>query len=234
MPKITRAEDLFWPTPGHPVETIANLDAIPIAECGEEMVELKSACPTIDILPMGPFGRTGNSSLWSRRSVADRLNQVQQEIVARRPEVRLVVVDAWRSPSRQTRMHHMARFIFRCRYPGLSAALIREAANKYVAAPDAIAPPPHSTGGAVDVRLYDVSRKRHLPMGSASRTDHDGVTGTARENRVFLSEVMNAAGFSNYEEEWWHWSYGDSGWALRTNRETAIFGRTQPPETSGR
>jgi len=122
-------------------------------------------------------------------------------------------------------------FIFRCRYPYLPAALIREAANKYVAAPDAIAPPPHSTGGAIDLRLRYV-RGGDLPMTGPPRTDHERVTGAARESRALLSKVMNGAGFSNYEEEWWHWSYGDSGWTLRTNRPEAIFGRTNPPTRS--
>lgn len=29
-----------------------------------------------------------------------------------------------------------------------------------------------------------------------------------------------------YEEEWWHWSFGDSGWALRTGAAHAVYGGT--------
>jgi len=66
-------------------------------------------------------------------------------------------------------------------------------------------------------------------MAGPPRTDHESVTGADRENRALLCTVMNAAGFSNYEEEWWHWSYGDSGWRLRANHEKAIYGRVARP-----
>jgi D-alanyl-D-alanine dipeptidase len=228
MPKIRRAEDLFWPTPGHPVETIDNLDRIPIVECGEPLIRLADACPELLLRPMGPFGRTERKILWSRQSVADRLTAAQLTLGERRPGARLIVVDAWRSPERQVQMHRVARFIFRCRYPTLPAHLIREAANKYVATPDALAPPPHSTGGAVDLRVQGPDG-RDLPMGAASRTADDRVTGAARKNRALLCAAMEAAGFSNYEEEWWHWSYGDSGWALRSNQPMALYAKIRLP-----
>jgi zinc D-Ala-D-Ala dipeptidase len=28
----------------------------------------------------------------------------------------------------------------------------------------------------------------------------------------------------NYPTEWWHWSYGDSYWALTTGAPAAIYG----------
>ena len=65
--------------------------------------------------------------------------------------------------------------------------------------------------------------------GGAARTEFENLPEEQRANRRLLRDAMEAAGFSNYEEEWWHYSYGDSGWALRTNRETAFFGRTAPP-----
>ena len=35
--------------------------------------------------------------------------------------------------------------------------------------------------------------------------------------------LMTAAGFVNYSEEWWHYSYGDRLWA-RTFGKTPIYG----------
>jgi D-alanyl-D-alanine dipeptidase len=32
------------------------------------------------------------------------------------------------------------------------------------------------------------------------------------------------AGFSNCYDEWWHWSYGDAGWACRLGHSHAIYG----------
>jgi D-alanyl-D-alanine dipeptidase len=35
---------------------------------------------------------------------------------------------------------------------------------------------------------------------------------------------MAEAGFSNCYDEWWHWSYGDAGWAVRLGHPQAIYG----------
>ena len=231
MAKIKRAEDLFWPTPGHLVETITNLDAIPIAENGEPLIVLQTAFPALIIRPLGKR-EEADTSLWARESVGSRLVNAQERLSASQTGLQLVVVDAWRPPGEQRKWHRRARILFRLLHPTWPAALIREAANKYVAAPDAVAPPPHSTGGAIDVRLWDKQGKE-IPMGrwtgGAARTEFENLPEEQRANRRLLRDAMEAAGFSNYEEEWWHYSYGDSGWALRTNRETAFFGRTAPP-----
>ena len=43
---------------------------------------------------------------------------------------------------------------------------------------------------------------------------------------------MTEAGFSNCYDEWWHWSYGDAGWARRLCLPHAIYGlvANPPPE----
>jgi D-alanyl-D-alanine dipeptidase len=45
----------------------------------------------------------------------------------------------------------------------------------------------------------------------------------ARRNRNMLIRLMSGFGFANYRREWWHWSYGDWGWAL-ANRRKPIYG----------
>jgi D-alanyl-D-alanine dipeptidase len=44
------------------------------------------------------------------------------------------------------------------------------------------------------------------------------------KNRQMLIDIMSEAGFSNYPGEWWHWSYGDSAWAVRVGAENAPYG----------
>jgi len=41
---------------------------------------------------------------------------------------------------------------------------------------------------------------------------------------MLLVETMLEAGFSNCRDEWWHYSYGDAGWAVRTGRDSCIYG----------
>ena len=60
-------------------------------------------------------------------------------------------------------------------------------------------------------------------------TSFPGISKEARLNRRILITAMSAAGFTNYLGEWWHWSYGDSAWAVRIGRHTAIYGKVEHP-----
>lgn len=45
----------------------------------------------------------------------------------------------------------------------------------------------------------------------------------ARNNRRLMYSVMTQAGFANYPEEWWHWSYGDQMWAANLGESEAVY-----------
>jgi D-alanyl-D-alanine dipeptidase len=221
--RITCPEDLFHPTADHPVETIANLDAVAVHDNGEPLVDLRFACPTLLF---------AEKRLFARQSVAERLNIAQMWLTHHHAPCRLWIREAYRDTVRQQRYHLLARRIARLMHPFWSREMIRELANKYVAAHDAFSPPPHATGGAIDVNLY-LTPILVAPMGTrsfpAAHRDYPLVTPEERGHRMVLRNAMEYAGFSNYEEEWWHWSYGDSGWALRTHQPTAFYDRVPPP-----
>ncbi|SBT40105.1 M15 family metallopeptidase [Micromonospora auratinigra] len=44
---------------------------------------------------------------------------------------------------------------------------------------------------------------------SRAHTGDPRITGTARQNRQLLKELMTAQGFENYPREWWHYRYVD-------------------------
>jgi zinc D-Ala-D-Ala dipeptidase len=45
-----------------------------------------------------------------------------------------------------------------------------------------------------------------------------------RQNRRFLYKVMTDAGFENYPDEWWHFSFGDNMWAKLSGNQSAFYG----------
>ncbi len=48
---------------------------------------------------------------------------------------------------------------------------------------------------------------------------------------MILVEAMLGAGFSNCRDEFWHYSYGDAAWAVRTGAPYCIYGLIElPPE----
>ncbi|BCJ62486.1 M15 family metallopeptidase [Micromonospora endophytica] len=46
----------------------------------------------------------------------------------------------------------------------------------------------------------------------SSHIDSDQIDPTARENRRQLRQLMTAGGFVGYDQEWWHFRYGDEPW----------------------
>ena len=101
-----------------------------------------------------------------------------------------------------------------------------------VAPPDDISPPPHTTGGALDVGMRGPGRRGAGlcvagEAGTTAPTYYRKLSETARSNRLLLIEAMEAAGLTNYVGEWWHWSYGDQGWALRVGSPVAYYGAVE-------
>lgn len=73
----------------------------------------------------------------------------------------------------------------------------------------------HSRGSTLDVTLATLDGEV-LDMGSPwdffdplSWTESEAVPDAARENRLLLRRVMEAHGFGNYPQEWWHFTLRD-------------------------
>lgn len=71
----------------------------------------------------------------------------------------------------------------------LAEAELEELLDTFIARPTVHAP--HTRGNAVDVALVDAQ----------------GVVRSTPDALELLSNVLLEAGLSNYEPEWWHWSY---------------------------
>src|SRR5207302_5257516 len=112
----------------------------------------------------------------------------------------------------------------RRRHPDWSEVSLKRLVNRFSAPPDLPRiPPPHTTGGALDLNLVnaageglDFSSPFELTDRSAVAMAVRGLSEAARANRRVLAEALNNAGLTDYAPERWHWSYGDQGWALRT------------------
>jgi D-alanyl-D-alanine dipeptidase len=70
----------------------------------------------------------------------------------------------------------------------------------------------HNLGLAIDLTLVDRRTGQALDMGTPFDTFSPAAhtanaTGQVATNRQLLRQAMEAEGFSNYEKEWWHFSY---------------------------
>ncbi len=218
------------------VEPIRALDKIKIVECGEPLVSLAEHCPEV-LLSREP-DRSGRPRIfYVRKTVAAMLNCAQRLLPQRH---KLLVWSAYRTLDYQRFVYHEIYEHLKREHPRWPENILRREANRFVHPPDAKTPPGHCTGGAVDVTIVGpdgqeldmtspYGRERE-EMRRVAATHDPKISETARKNRQLLIDVMTRAGFTNYAGEWWHWSYGESCWAWRLGRKTAIYGLVEPTE----
>jgi len=194
-----------------------------------------------------PYG-LGVSPFRLRQGVVDRLLQAQAILQHHHPEWRFAVFDAWRPVAVQAFMvNHAIQEECQRRgvdpsqdSPGRREAIL--AVERFWAPPSESAdtPPPHSTGGAVDLTLAD-AQGLEVPMGGAidaigpiseplhyaaiAQQRPDGQEARWNQRRLALTGAMQAVGFAQHPNEWWHFSWGDQLWAWRTGAGHACYGR---------
>jgi D-alanyl-D-alanine dipeptidase len=91
--------------------------------------------------------------------------------------------------------------------------------------------PPHSTGAAVDLYIFNTETNQPLDMGSPINYPDDkswtynfkDLADVQMQNRLFLTKFMIEHGFANLASEWWHYSYGDQYWAMFYDKESCLF-----------
>ena len=224
----------------------------PINDCGENLKPLPSSLYCIEphlYSALGaPYGNGANP--WQlREGVLIRLIKAQENLQKHHPKLRFAIFDAWRPVSVQAFMVEYS-INEECKRLCLSRtnkthALevenVVEQVGRFWAKPsdDPQMPPPHSTGGAVDLTLADLNGKQ-LNMGGEideigeisepsyfskdAEKSPSSVISLWDKRRRILANTMKNAGFVQHPNEWWHFSYGDQLWALFVDSPEAIYG----------
>lgn len=70
----------------------------------------------------------------------------------------------------------------------------------------------HNQGVAIDLTVVDLRTGSELDMGTpfdefSERAHTANATGLQAANRALLGDAMRRAGFVNYMDEWWHFSF---------------------------
>ena len=233
------------PIPELTLHELNNFNDVFVEDNGEELVPV-SLCPEFILSRSQYFIQGLPGSLpecFLREQVYDRLLAAARAL----PQgYRFIVFDGWRSITVQRSLFDA--YLEELRRDSFNATEddLRLMATQFVALPSQSSdkPSPHLTGGAVDLSVVD-SRGRMLFMGSQfdettdmSRTRYFeeriemGESFLPHEmealrNRRILYSLMTEAGFTNYREEWWHFDYGNTNWAILKG-VPAIYGKTEP------
>jgi D-alanyl-D-alanine dipeptidase len=212
-----------------PAEPVTQLRHVPIVESGQPLVDFLELCPLL-LLDRPRFHYRRETKL--RLEVAERLCQAAHALPS---GYRLAIVEGWRPPYIQERMYKTGWQRIAEMHPEWSDAAIRRTVNRYSAPMNRRVPPPHTTGGAVDLALVDLDGKmldHHSPYEpfdpKGFHANPPGLSEMAQRTRQILYDALTSAGITNYPSEYWHWSYGDQGWAYRGGHTHAIYGPITP------
>lgn len=205
-----------------------------------EVVEFKNGDhERIRVRPMyHELGFNNSPRIFGRQIVIESLLKALKLLP---PKYGFLVWDVYRCRETQGKLFEWMRNEIRKRSPDLSDQENYDEARKYMSVPSKIGDeycPPHLSGGAIDLTLYDTAIGNEIEMGTPfddcterAHSDFFNRPGTVlndednriREARGLLLSAMESVGFVRYQYEWWHFDIGDIFWSRITGRP-AVFG----------
>ncbi len=220
----SRPNSMSWDRARGSPEPIAALNRVLERENGEPLVDLREVAPSIRILRPAVIP-------YVRQAVAEMCERAAHRLPS---GYHLGLVEGWRPIERQQRIYDFFWWAASEAYPERDHRSLRRTVCRWVAPTDQKAPPGHCTGAAVDVWLVDdggegIDVTSPFNRFSASPTYTVGLSEDALRNRMILLDTMLSVGFSNCRDEWWHYSYGDAGWAVRAGERTCQYGIAHLP-----
>lgn len=208
------------------------IKSIEIIESGEELVDVRGAnAARIAMLPNPekPFATPDHNSGFAaaskmRKTVFEKLLVMVERLDALAPHfayevgtIDIKVFEALRDlPTQETLFENKKQEIMLAQ-PTLSEEQAFAETCKWVS-PVRNNIPVHSTGAAVDIRLWDTKNQKFLDMGmfgviwgknTTAPTFSAELTLEQKNNRLFMLTAAAQAGLVNYSYEWWHYSCGD-------------------------
>jgi len=220
---------------------------IPIKDNGDKLIAIPCSLKFLDPHPYFHLGAPykDKTSIWKlREEVVNRLVKVNDYLKSK-SSFNLLIYDSWRPLEVQEFMFKRA-FLLECEKSDIDISFenrksypsILKKVEKFWAYPshDTRCPPPHSTGGALDVCLSDKDGNL-VEMGSmvdqmdetsnpyfyANIKNEEAIIWNTRRN--LLKEIMTKFGFAQHPNEWWHFSYGDQLWAWKNKKANAFYGK---------
>ena len=221
---------------------------IPIEENKDKLIAIPNCFKFISPHPYYDLGAPykGKGSIWKlREEVVKRLIKVNDFLKLKNNSFYLLIYDSWRPIEVQEFMFNRA-FSSECKKLDLDPSvknmelypLVKKKVEKFWAYPsfDERCPPPHSTGGALDITFSD-EYGNIIDMGSdidqmddKSKPDfykniksEEAIIWNDRRN--LLKEIMVKYEFVQHPNEWWHFSYGDQLWAWKNKKPNALYGK---------
>lgn len=143
----------------------------------------------------------------------------------------LVIRSAWRSFEHQRILWEGCVASMHEKLPGKTMDEVHLAVSYFVAPFNKST---HATGGAIDALIHDNRTNEILNFGTNEglRIDlsskcyplHPEISDESKENRALLMGLFQKEGFVCDLKEYWHFDYGNVGWAIEKGMDAAFYG----------
>lgn len=213
---------------------------VTVVECGQKLILLNNLASDSIIVNAQYYKQRidhAKPEMYAREEVGERLIKTAKLL----PKgFKLLIWDAWRPLEVQQSLFDGYKKDLALANPDTEEEELIKLTQTYVSLPSSLPnrPSPHYTGGAIDLSIAN-EKGEAIFMGT--EFDHFGPEAAARyfeniqnikntkdklaqENRRILIHSMQTAGFSVYDEEWWHFDFGNQFDAKRSKKDHAIYG----------
>lgn len=164
-----------------------------------------------------------------REELVDKISRISATL--NKENKKLVIRSAWRSFKHQRVLWERNIKSMQRKFPQKPMTEIQEAVSYFIAPFNKST---HTTGGAVDALIFDNETNQILDFGTNEGLkislnkkcypDHPGITKKAKENRKLLIDLFLREDFFCDFKEYWHFDYGNIGWAIKKKTDHAIYG----------
>ncbi|MEO9871988.1 M15 family metallopeptidase [Ekhidna sp.] len=144
---------------------------------------------------------------------------------------RLIIRSVWRSFDHQRMLWDDCVDLQRKKHPEMRMDEIHKIVSYFIA-PEKEST--HTTGGAVDALIFDMKANQVMDFGTNDglKIDlnkkcypyHPEISSEAKKNRALLMGLFEKEDFVVDLKEYWHFDYGNAGWALEKGKDHAMYG----------
>lgn len=217
------------------------ISTIPIRESGEGLIDIRSQNNTrIKMLPdpNSPYDSPDSNSGYKAASlvritiynkllkVIEELDESAENFGYEPGQVSISVFEGVREIGNQQMLFDNKVAEVALLNPDFTEQQVLDETSKWISTSNNHVPV-HSTGGAIDFRLYDEQSKELIDMGKfgaiwgqneTAPTYSAELSDEQINNRLYLLIAASKAGLTNYPYEYWHFSSGDQYAAYFKNK----------------
>lgn len=197
---------------------------IPIRENNSPLISLKNSSIDLAYEP----SVIKDYKYMVRKELIGKITRISEKL--KRKEKTLIIRSVWRSFKHQKLLWDNTIVSMQKKHPDMNMEELRNTVSYFIA-PEKKST--HATGGAVDALIYDKKTSSILDFGTNQglKIDlnkkcypfHPDISSIAKKNRELLIGLFEEEGFACDIKEYWHFDYGNKGWAIQKKEKHAIY-----------